>query len=204
MIVWGGLPPTSTGGLYCARSGCALQEWWRDADGDGYGNPFDHLPSCSQPLGYVAMAGDCDDLNPSVHPGAIETCNGHDDDCNGLVDDGFAPPAGTPVLSVSESAGMTTLAWTNWTGAMGYDVVKGTVTGLQSTLGDFTTATTACVASNSTITSTGDNATLRAGEGFWYLVRARYCGGGGSYDSGSSQQLRSRDVGIQASGVACP
>ena len=31
---------------------------------------------------------DCDDGDPSVHPGAVEVCNGLDDDCNGIVDDG--------------------------------------------------------------------------------------------------------------------
>ena len=32
---------------------------------------------------------DCDDSNPDVFPGATETCNEIDDDCNGIVDDGF-------------------------------------------------------------------------------------------------------------------
>lgn len=39
-----------------------------------------------------AMAGarvDCDDTRREVNPGATETCNGTDDDCDGLVDEGF-------------------------------------------------------------------------------------------------------------------
>jgi hypothetical protein len=50
--------------------------------------------------GYVACApwtgtaagilggGDCNDANPAIHPGAVELCNGTDDNCNGIVDDG--------------------------------------------------------------------------------------------------------------------
>ena len=37
--------------------------------------------------GWTSCAGDCDDLNPDIHPGAVEVCNGRDTDCNGLVDD---------------------------------------------------------------------------------------------------------------------
>lgn len=49
--------------------------------------------------GYCAEAGDCDDTNPAVNPGEVEICNGLDDDCNGVIDDGIAEVgelAGTP------------------------------------------------------------------------------------------------------------
>ncbi len=35
----------------------------------------------------VASTGDCQDLNPSVHPNASEACDGTDNDCDTLVDD---------------------------------------------------------------------------------------------------------------------
>jgi hypothetical protein len=41
-----------------------------DADGDGYD-----------------AGDDCDDADPDVHPGAIELCNGIDDDCDAEVDE---------------------------------------------------------------------------------------------------------------------
>jgi hypothetical protein len=37
--------------------------------------------------GFSICFGDCDDTNPSIHPGAAESCNGLDDDCNGQVDE---------------------------------------------------------------------------------------------------------------------
>ncbi|HHO53085.1 MAG TPA: hypothetical protein ENK18_19980 [Deltaproteobacteria bacterium] len=33
--------------------------------------------------GYTLIDGDCDDLDPEIHPGAVERCNGVDDDCSG-------------------------------------------------------------------------------------------------------------------------
>lgn len=49
-----------------------------DADGDGY---VEALNEC-------LPGGDCDDNNANVHPGAIEICNGIDDDCDGEIDEG--------------------------------------------------------------------------------------------------------------------
>src|SRR5262249_18266695 len=37
--------------------------------------------------------GDCDDARNGVHPGAFDSCNGVDDDCDGGVDEGLAVPA---------------------------------------------------------------------------------------------------------------
>ncbi len=63
------------------------QPVYADVDGDGYGNLEDLQMACSPPEGYVADGTDCDDTNAGVHPGAAETCNGVDDDCNGKLDD---------------------------------------------------------------------------------------------------------------------
>lgn len=71
-----------------AQSAC------KDEDGDGYG------------LG-CAKGPDCNDRDPSVHPGQKETCNGRDDDCNGLVDDlaSCQAPAVDPRARVHVPAG---------------------------------------------------------------------------------------------------
>ncbi len=36
----------------------------------------------------VPASLDCDETNPNVHPGTVEVCNGIDDDCSGVPDDG--------------------------------------------------------------------------------------------------------------------
>ncbi|MFM2161556.1 MAG: hypothetical protein RLZZ383_1068 [Pseudomonadota bacterium] len=42
--------------------------------------------------GYTEAAGDCDEAQPSVFPGAPEVADGLDNDCDGMVDED-APPA---------------------------------------------------------------------------------------------------------------
>ena len=58
--------------------------WFADADGDTFGDYGTTTRDCTQPNGYVSNAEDCDDLDPARRPGAQETCNLVDDDCNGL------------------------------------------------------------------------------------------------------------------------
>jgi hypothetical protein len=86
----------------------------------------------------------------------------------------------------------------------GYDVVKGGLASLHWSYGDFSVATTDCLANDVTATSVQDADLPAAGEGLWYLVRPPYCGGAGSYDSGSPRQSGSRDAEIRDSGHACP
>jgi hypothetical protein len=65
--------------------------WYYDHDGDGFGTLTNPIVSCSQPSGYVLVAGDCDNGNPLVYPGRTEICNGVDEDCDGLIDEGVIP-----------------------------------------------------------------------------------------------------------------
>ncbi|MFM7203432.1 MAG: putative metal-binding motif-containing protein [Myxococcota bacterium] len=64
--------------------------WYRDADGDGYGNSAVSTVACSAPTGYVATSGDFNDGSKSIYPGATELCNGIDDNCNGTKDEGVS------------------------------------------------------------------------------------------------------------------
>lgn len=70
--------------------GFTLKTFYRDRDGDGYGGTST-LQACAAPSGYVAKGGDCNDSNNKIYPGATEICNGLDDDCDGIVDDGLSP-----------------------------------------------------------------------------------------------------------------
>jgi MYXO-CTERM domain-containing protein len=61
--------------------------WWPDMDGDGFGDITGRIIEAhAQPFGYAANAADCDDDNTQVQPGAVELCNGIDDNCNDIID----------------------------------------------------------------------------------------------------------------------
>lgn len=60
--------------------------WCVDVDGDGYTTTA-CVTQCSSPAGYsVSNPLDCNDAEAAVHPGAAETCDGLDNDCDGLGD----------------------------------------------------------------------------------------------------------------------
>jgi hypothetical protein len=107
MIVWGGSPSLASGGSYCAcPAGLIL---YRDADGDGFGDARRSRPSCdgSIPTGFVADDTDCDDGNASIHPGAAESCNAIDDDCDGTVDNGAGASCDDGDACTTDSCGAT-------------------------------------------------------------------------------------------------
>jgi len=58
-----------------------------DADGDGYGNTATYTLACGAPPGYVEDCQDCDDTDPSIHPGVDEHCDHVDEDCDGYTDE---------------------------------------------------------------------------------------------------------------------
>ncbi len=74
--------------LACGRGDppCASEHAWVDVDGDGFGDPVGGGDVCEGTLGYVANGDDCDDHRAGAYPGAEETCNGVDDDCDGEPD----------------------------------------------------------------------------------------------------------------------
>ncbi|MBM3447754.1 MAG: T9SS type A sorting domain-containing protein [Bacteroidetes bacterium] len=63
--------------------------FYADADGDGFGELATSTDACTAPTGYVSNSTDCDDSDNALYPGATETCNDIDDDCDGTADDGL-------------------------------------------------------------------------------------------------------------------
>ncbi len=66
--------------------GDAPCEGFGDADGDGYARPED-----------------CDDTDPETHPGTAEVCDGLDQDCDGLIDEGNPDDADDPETTPGEA-----------------------------------------------------------------------------------------------------
>lgn len=73
-----------------------LPTWYRDADGDTFGNSAVTQRVCVRPQGYVSNRTDCDDTTSSRRPGAVELCNGIDDDCDGTATDEPSTCSTTP------------------------------------------------------------------------------------------------------------
>ena len=80
-----------TYGLNTMKMDCASEtNFYRDADQDGYGDPNVSVFGCVAPNGYITDNTDCDDTNDLINPAAVEICDGIDNDCDGMVDEGCA------------------------------------------------------------------------------------------------------------------
>lgn len=95
------------------------------------------------------------------------------------------------------------LFWSAQWGAESYGLVRGDLSALVATDGDYAAATEACVATPGG-TQRSDPTLPLPGEGFWYLVRSVDAGGFATYDCGKGSQVGMRDAEIASSGMDCP
>lgn len=61
--------------------------WYADMDGDGYGAQWS-VNQCEPPENFILQDGDCDDTQAAAWTGAVEVCDGVDNNCDGSVDEG--------------------------------------------------------------------------------------------------------------------
>jgi hypothetical protein len=94
--------------------------WYVDSDGDGYGSSTGSTTSCDAPSGHAATDTDCDDTDAAVNPGATESCDTVDNDCDGVIDEDDALDATTWYADLDSdgygNAGSTTTACSQPTG----------------------------------------------------------------------------------------
>ena len=96
--------------------GLMTETFYLDVDGDGFGVDAGSVTACTPPQGHVAVGGDCRDDLASVSPGAGETCNAVDDDCNGLADDGLIELTGDDVFLGDANATFREIGIAGWQG----------------------------------------------------------------------------------------
>ena len=65
-----------------------LTTFYRDADNDMHGLATMSVAACAAPGGYVTSNDDCNDTCATCYPGRAETCDGLDNDCNVVIDNG--------------------------------------------------------------------------------------------------------------------
>ena len=104
--------------------------YYRDSDGDGYGNPDDSITGCMAPPNYVEDNTDCNDNNSNIHPGAYDPCDTpEDENCSGSNADCSSEPvscrelANYPLETEVESADPMLIFVMDDSGSMAWDVL---------------------------------------------------------------------------------
>ena len=87
--------------------------YYRDYDGDGYGNSSYYIVQSYQPKGYVRNSSDCNDRDARIHPWGTEKCgDGIDNNCNKSVDEG-CPVSMPRAVIITNNCGYSRLTRSN-------------------------------------------------------------------------------------------
>jgi hypothetical protein len=97
------------------------------------------------------------------------------------------------------------VSWTPVPNGQVGDLVRGRVSTLVSSGGNYTLSTETCLLDNDSGRTYPEAGVPSLNDAFWYLARdVNLCSGPGTYDEGSASQVGSRDAEIAASPGACP
>jgi hypothetical protein len=95
------------------NDGLDVFTYYRDADQDGFGDEGIFMDTCltASPEGFVAIGGDCNDNDANINPDAAEVCDDIDNNCNGILNDGwtYLPTTGMPTRT---ALAMMVFSWT--------------------------------------------------------------------------------------------
>ncbi|MBI2668708.1 putative metal-binding motif-containing protein [Candidatus Woesearchaeota archaeon] len=69
--------------------GLVFTTGYKDADSDGFGSSTFKVDCKELEEGYAPKSGDCNDNDKYINPGAVEVCDGLDNNCNSSVDEGL-------------------------------------------------------------------------------------------------------------------
>ena len=81
-------PDASDAGEDSGTDACTERTFFRDADGDGFGDSEVTELACVAPDGFVEDDTDCADDCETCFPGGTEICDGRDNDCDSVTDEG--------------------------------------------------------------------------------------------------------------------
>jgi len=102
--------PTPAVGPFSAAWQPTPWRWFRDLDGDRFGDSNAPVYGPASAAGTAAVGGDCDDERNAVYPGAAEVPDQIDNDCDGVIDNGFARVTATPTGTSTATATATGVA----------------------------------------------------------------------------------------------